>query len=131
NDVSTVSLRVPAVEATRLNASTFPNACIWFITLQAYARQRNDIDMEIWTSEIKLRAHVRIGELTSELETYNGSRTDLSPLSSGEKRLKTTVLRDAGISTVTAHRCEQIAKIPRQDFEEYIQKKRTKRQAII
>lgn len=38
--------------------------------LQAYARQRNDVDMERWVAEIKLRATVRIGEISGSLETH-------------------------------------------------------------
>ena len=33
--------------------------------LQAYARQRNDVDMEVWLSEIKLRAERGIGEISA------------------------------------------------------------------
>jgi hypothetical protein len=47
--------------------------------LQAYARQREDRDLEVWMSEIKLRASVRIGELVRELETAQGERTELRP----------------------------------------------------
>lgn len=41
--------------------------------LAAYARQRDDKDLEVWISEIKLRASVRIGELVRELETADRS----------------------------------------------------------
>ena len=36
--------------------------------LAAYARQRDDRDLEVWVREIHLRACVRIGELSRELE---------------------------------------------------------------
>lgn len=37
--------------------------------LQAYARQRDDRDLDVWMSEIKLRATVRIGELVRDLDS--------------------------------------------------------------
>ena len=36
--------------------------------LKIYARQKNDVEMECWLSEIKLRADKRIGEISRELE---------------------------------------------------------------
>ena len=36
--------------------------------LAAYARQRDDRDLEVWVREIQLRACVRIGELSRELD---------------------------------------------------------------
>ena len=40
--------------------------------LAAYARQRDDKDMECWVPEIHLRACVRIGDLVRELDTAQG-----------------------------------------------------------
>ena len=37
--------------------------------MAAYARQREDRDLAVWVSEIQLRASVRIGELSRELDT--------------------------------------------------------------
>jgi hypothetical protein len=36
--------------------------------LAAYARQRDDTEKEVWTSEIRLRACRRIGEISISLE---------------------------------------------------------------
>ena len=40
----------------------------WSVALEAYAKQVNDIDMECWVTEIKLRARRRLGEISRELE---------------------------------------------------------------
>jgi hypothetical protein len=75
--------------------------------LQAYARQRDDRDLEVWTAEIKLRASVRIGELVRELDTHERVRTDLRP--SAGKQTKGQAIRDAGLSKSTANRYEGLA----------------------
>ena len=63
-------------------------------------------------AEIKLRAVVRIGELSRELDKAPGARTDKQPLPGSGTRLnrpKADALRSAGISRSAAHRAEQIA----------------------
>lgn len=77
--------------------------------LAAYARQRDDRDLEVWVREIHLRACVRIGELSRELE-----RADHGGAGGGSKFpamgiSKAQALADAGISTSTAHRYEEMA----------------------
>jgi hypothetical protein len=55
--------------------------------LAAYARQRDDRELEVWVQEIKLRAAVRIGELAMEIEGAERARTDLFPaLGTRQKR---------------------------------------------
>jgi hypothetical protein len=77
--------------------------------LAAYARQRDDRDLEVWVREIHLRACVRIGELSRELE-----RAEPGGAGGGSKfpavgTSKAQALADAGISTSTAHRYEELA----------------------
>jgi hypothetical protein len=72
-------------------------------------RQRNDIDMERWVAEIKLRADVRIGEISKGLETGAGRPNSSQPR---EKLSKAQTLKAAGISTSAAHRAEQLAENP-------------------
>ena len=77
--------------------------------LAAYARQRDDRDLEVWVREIHLRACVRIGELSRELE-----RADHGGSGGGSKfpavgTSKAQALADAGLSTSTAHRYEELA----------------------
>jgi len=62
--------------------------------------QREDRDLEVWTSEIKLRPSVRIGELVRELETNERARTDLRPTDG--MQTKRGAIADAGLSKSTA-----------------------------
>lgn len=81
--------------------------------LQAYARQREDRDLEVWTAEIKLRASVRVGELVRDLDRAQhggangalkgGSKVRASGLS------KDVTIEDAGLSRTSAYAYQQIA----------------------
>lgn len=62
---------------------------------------------EGWVAEIKLRAVMRIGELSRELETAKPVNGKGAGLPSGGKT-KAQTLKTAGISTSAAHRAEQI-----------------------
>jgi hypothetical protein len=79
--------------------------------LAAYARQRDDRELEVWVREIHLRACVRIGELSRDLDQAqtvrqaDGATVRLPP---GGKS-KAEALADAGISTSTAQRYEELA----------------------
>jgi hypothetical protein len=75
--------------------------------MAAYARQRDDKELEVWVSEIYERACIRIGQISRELETAERTRTDLHP--DGRMQTKTSVLAAAGIPTSTAYDYEQLA----------------------
>jgi hypothetical protein len=95
--------------------------------IRLYAQQQNDDTLERYASQIKTRAMRRLGELSSELETSPGVRTDIIPeteepcSTSGtrlkEPRTKSQVLESAGISRTQAHRREKLAEIPEEIFE--------------
>jgi 16S rRNA G966 N2-methylase RsmD len=99
--------------------------------LAAYARQRNDIEMERWVAEIKLRAITRIGEISAELETapgVGGHNRQALPVD-GKSVTKAEVLKRAGISTSAAHRAEKLAK-HKDQVEAYIAKKTKQRRPV-
>lgn len=102
--------------------------------LRAYARQIDDADLESWTSEIKIRARDRIGELSAELErAATGPKPKAALLPTGGQKLKSSALRDAGLSHATAQRCEQVHrafKKSKKKVEEFIAEKRAKKQPI-
>ncbi len=52
--------------------------------LAAYARQQKDTELDVWMTEIRRRAEIRIGELSRELDTAPGARTDLFHCKCGE-----------------------------------------------
>ena len=76
--------------------------------LQAYARQRDDVDLEIWTSEIRLRASVRIGELVRELDKSAGGSNPAATLPAGGKSKQKTIA-EAGLSRTQAYRYQELA----------------------
>lgn len=66
--------------------------------LEAYARQRNDVELERWVAEIKLRAMLRIGEISRELDVSKGGANPAATLPAGGKS-KAAVLKSAGNGT--------------------------------
>ena len=67
-----------------------------------------------------LRATIRIGELSAELETVQGKRTD-KHLDSTVQKSKAETLKSAGISPRSANRAEQLAEpAARKKVEQYI-----------
>ena len=102
------------------------------VALEAYARQRNDVQMEAWCSEIKIRALVRIGELSKGLEkAYAGGRGKIALPIDGKSKLR--ILKAAGISKNVAYRCEALAEIKRNNgraLENFIEGKVKAKQPV-
>ena len=79
--------------------------------LQAYARQRNDKELENWVAEIKCRAAVQIGRLSREIPKASGSR----PGKRGGKALpdsgqtKMEAIGRAGLTHSAVQRAEELA----------------------
>lgn len=93
--------------------------------LTIYAKQSNDSEMEQWVAEIKIRARRKLGEISQELEKAKNE----TALPSGGKSKK-DVLADAGVSTSVANRCEILADIPEEKFEDEIAKAKEKHKPI-
>ena len=75
--------------------------------LQAYARQRDDVELEVWTSEIRLRASVRIGELVRELDKAQPTYSGVQLPEAG--KLKSEAIAEAGLSRTQAYRYQELA----------------------
>jgi hypothetical protein len=77
--------------------------------LQAYARQRDDRDLDVWMAEIKLRASVRIGELVRELDTAQkvGQGSEVQLPSGGKS--KAEAISEAGLTKSDAYRYQDLA----------------------
>ena len=86
--------------------------------MRLYAVQSQNIELETYAAEIKLRAQRRIGEISGGIEKKAGRPTILP--TTGKNLSKAQTLRSAGISQSPANRCEQIAKIPEAEFEAVI-----------
>ncbi len=67
---------------------------------------RDDADAQRQFAEIRLRACIRIGEISRELEKAQGARTELRD--NGDVKLKTETLANAGINLRTAERYEEL-----------------------
>ena len=77
--------------------------------LQAYARQRDDRDLDVWMSEIKLRASVRIGELVRELDKAQpGPAAEIGD-STVAQPSKLDAVAAAGLTPRTAQRYQELA----------------------
>ena len=77
--------------------------------LAAYARQRDDNDMECWVREIHLRACVRIGELVRELDTATAGRPSGNECEQPHQFSKAEAIADAGIPKRTAYDYQALA----------------------
>jgi N6-adenosine-specific RNA methylase IME4 len=88
--------------------------------LQAYARQAKDTELEKQAAKIRLRAKRRIGELSKSLEKAPSGKAAHSRSIDGTS--KTEALKAAGLSKAEAHRCEQVATVPEEEFEAYLTK---------
>jgi hypothetical protein len=101
--------------------------------LQAYARQAHDPELESWVAEIRIRARVRIGELSAELEKTQGSNLPNVAASRRSGKSKRDTLQAAGISKDEAHRCEKLKALRDADpraFERVVAEKRAEKKAI-
>lgn len=88
--------------------------------LEAYYRQARNLEAEREAANVRLRAERRAGELLKDLARAQGERTDLRDETlSGDatKSPYATALADTGMSRQTAHRYQQLADMPRGDFE--------------
>jgi hypothetical protein len=85
--------------------------------LEHYARQARNTEAERQACEIRLRAERRCGQLTTEMITAPGRRSDLTSPQHAERLTKAEQLAGAGISTDQAERWERVAAIPAEQFE--------------
>ena len=99
--------------------------------LQHYAKQIHDVDMEMWIAEIKVRAKRKIGKLTKEIQQAKtgGSGGGRSPDAGVSKAQQ---LKQAGISTQEASRCEKLSEIDEDEFEDvFVEAKKDKKPVTI
>jgi hypothetical protein len=80
---------------------------------RAYAKQANDIDMQNWAAEIRVRAERRAGELLKAMEKQHGARgvgkKVESPLA--------TPLSELGITKTQSCKWQRLADVPTPEFE--------------
>lgn len=100
--------------------------------LRQYAKQAGEsLENQNLIAEIKLRAQRRMGEISLQLPTAQGTRTDLTSDQPGQKLLtKEEILDEVGISNAEKGRIEAIAAIPEPLFEEHIARTVAKREEL-
>jgi hypothetical protein len=76
--------------------------------LAYYAQQRHDQELNVWMSEIRLPAEIRIAEISRELEKVETTGPSSVRIPSGGKP-KEQQLAEAGLSTSTANRYEELS----------------------
>jgi hypothetical protein len=85
--------------------------------MAAYARQAKDTEMIQWVTEIKVRAEQKFGVLSRDIPTSQGRRVTSIE---GESKSKTEILEAMGASKSFTQRCEKLAAIPNDKFEEAV-----------
>lgn len=90
--------------------------------LEAYYRQARNLEAEREAANVRLRAERRAGELLKELaRSHGGDHASTKALSNDRTLVEpspyASALADTGMSRQTAHRYQQLADMPRGDFE--------------
>lgn len=99
--------------------------------LRAYAVQVADVDMELWTAEIKARASRRIGEISKAMEKMPGpGRGKKNSTAANSFMTKKSTLAAAGLTEQAANRCEKISEIDQEKFDMFIEEQRAKKNPI-
>jgi N6-adenosine-specific RNA methylase IME4 len=92
--------------------------------LKAYAKQaKESLEVQNNVAEIKIRCERKMGQITLEMPTEHGKRTDRTSRHDDEKSQKTKkeALEEAGIDSTNASRNEAMAGMDEKDFEEEIE----------
>jgi hypothetical protein len=71
------------------------------------------------SDEIKLRAERNLGQLTREIERQQGARTDLTSSHDVTKSYRQQ-LAEKHIEPMQAHRWQQAAELPEEEFEKHV-----------
>jgi len=99
--------------------------------LRAYAKQAGEsLDMQNQCAEIKLRAERRAGEILKEQDKNEGGRPPENQSHDATSYSKPPTLEDIGINKSQSSRWQQIAGVPEQKFEAYIEEKKASKEEI-
>lgn len=91
------------------------------VAIEAYARQANNRQNELWASEIRIRAERRCGQMLAEQEKATGARGNLR--GQGAKIVQSCsattqkTLAGMGISKDQSSRWQKLAAVPEPEFE--------------
>ena len=89
----------------------------------SYARQADDLELEICARRIRLRASRRCGELLKAFDARGGDRGKPVTALDFARHSRAAVASEAGLSEHKARTAVNIADIPKADFEAAVQSK--------
>ncbi len=92
--------------------------------IASYARQADDLELEICARRIRLRAFRRCGELLKTFDARGGDRGKPVSALDFARHSRAVVARDAGLSEHKARAAVNIANIPAADFEAAVESNR-------
>jgi hypothetical protein len=81
--------------------------------LRVYAKQAQDIDMQNWAAEIRIRAERRAGELLKAMPKQHGSRGAGKKVGSP----RATPLADLGVTKTQSSKWQRLAAVTNAEFE--------------
>lgn len=94
----------------------------------AYAKQMKDTDMEIWVAEIRIRAKRKFGELSKETPKSEPKNQHSAETDTGLSKKES--LSRVGVSQGEASRCEKLAAIDEEEFENVFIKAKEKNKPV-
>lgn len=91
-------------------------------------RQKESMDIQNKMAEITLRCTRRMGEMLQEMIPHDGGRPSEKP--SHDARVSAPRLEDLGITYSESSRCQAIASLPEQVFEQHIEEVKGKHEEL-
>ena len=86
--------------------------------LEIYAKQAMNVDAERKATDIRLRAERRAGELLAKMEKKPGKRNDKPAAKAAAGSEYREALKSAGMNERTARRWQELASVPKKQFED-------------
>lgn len=111
-------MQIKSIEDGVTYLNKIESVAIWVM------KEKKDAELSNLVAEQKLRTQRILGELLKQSEKGQGMRTDLLPAGKEVKTKET--IADYGLSHKQSSAFQQIADIPEDDFENFIEEKKAK-----
>ena len=89
------------------------------LAMQAYARQAQDNELQIWAGEIKMRAERRAGQMLKDMDKTKRGRPKLSGTQTVPLN-HTPTLSDLNVTKNQSSQWQKVANVSEEEFEEHI-----------